>query len=201
MEKGNKSVTLRSYVSAIKAILRADGYELHLEAVVLNTLTQGCKLVNDKVQTRLPIQVGLLDLILFEVGRKYAGNQPYLMILYQALFAIAYYGLFCIGELALSQHSIKGKDVHVAMNKNKILMMLYSSKTHGAESRPQKVKIQARAELDEESSRLARPTRFFCPFDLMRCYIQLKGVLMMIKRSFLFLETELHCQWSEPGKH
>ena len=171
VKKGNKSVTLRSYISAIKAILRADGYELSMDAVILHALTQGCRLRNDTVSTHLPIQLGLLDLLLFELNRKFGHNQPYLMIMYQTMFAMAYYGLFRIGELAASDHSVKAKDVHISTNKDKILMVLYSLKTHGRESQPQKIRIQA----CDQGLSSTNKRKFFCPFTLMCTYFQLRG--------------------------
>ena len=50
--------------------------------------------------------------------------------------------MFRVGELSYSPHVIKARDVHIADNKLKVLIMLYSSKTHGRESLPQKIKIK-----------------------------------------------------------
>ena len=52
--------------------------------VLLNTLAKACKLVNDKVKTRLPIQNKLLELLLFEIERLY-DSQPYLETMYKTL--------------------------------------------------------------------------------------------------------------------
>ena len=43
-----------------------------------------------------------------------------------------------VGEMALGPHTIKACYVHVGHSKDKILIYLYSSKTHGEESSPQK---------------------------------------------------------------
>ena len=142
---GVQSSTLKSYFSAIKHILKLDGYKWDEGKVLLSALVRGCRLVNDKVKTRLPIQKGLLEMLLFEIKRKYNGvsPQPYLTVLYQAIFCLAYYGMLRVGELSLGSHTIKACNIHVGNNKDKILIVLYSSKTHGVESRPQKVKISA----------------------------------------------------------
>ena len=68
-------------------------------------------------------------------------NQVYLETLYKAMFAFSYYGLMRIGEITDSEHVLKACHVHSAMNKYKILIVLYSSKTHGTNMRPQKIKI------------------------------------------------------------
>ena len=59
----------------------------------------------------------------------------------------------------------------MALNKDKLLLVLYSSKTHDKESRPQKITIT--------SNNIERTgnykDRHFCPFKLMRRYMQLRG--------------------------
>ena len=50
--------------------------------MLLASLTRACKLINDRVRTRLPIGFNLLELILFELQRHYTTggyNQPYLI--------------------------------------------------------------------------------------------------------------------------
>ena len=172
VSKGNKSATIKSYISAIKSVLKTDDYIMNENKLILGSLTQACRLVNDTVRTRLPIQIGLLEIILFELERLFE-KQPFLRCLYQTIFAIGYYGLFRVGELTYSQHAMKAKDVHLGKNKDKILVILYSSKTHGRESRPQKIKICAQKGSD--SRRSPKFMRNFCPFQLICEYIEQRG--------------------------
>ena len=117
---GAQSSTIRSYISAIKAILQDDNYKWNEELVMFGALTRACRLINDKLTTQLPIHCKLLELILFEVDRFFLNRgQEYLRSLYQTLFLIGYYGLFRIGELVNGSHTIKAKNVHVAKNKKK----------------------------------------------------------------------------------
>ena len=170
IEKGLQSSTIKSYVSAIKRILIDDGYEWDNTKVLLVSLTHACRLVNDKVRTRLQIQCGLLDLILFEVQRKFSCRQYYLQCLYMALFALGSYGLMRVGEMTESQHVIKARNIHIAVNKNKILIVLYSSKTHSRAMRPQEIKIVAN--YDEQTGAYIKHN--FCPFRLLRRYVAVK---------------------------
>ena len=170
VDSGYQSATVK-YISAIKATLRDDGYIWQEESMLISALTQACKVVNDRVSCRLTIQCGLMEMILFEIKRKFSNeNQPYLETMYCALFALAYYGLMRISELVVGSHTIKAKNIHVAENKDKMLLMLYSSKTHGKESLPQKIKIQALGESEE-----FRSHRFFCPFQLVREFLLIRG--------------------------
>ena len=172
IEKGFQSSTIRSYVSAIKRTLTLIKYKWDDVKVELASLTKACKLKNDVVHTRLPIHCGLLELILFEIRRHFGKvNQPYLEALYLSLFALGYYGLMRVGELTLSPHVVKAANVHMAMNKDKILLVLYSSKTHDESNRPQKIKIVSNH--SERSGNYLH--RNFCPFTLMRNYLRARG--------------------------
>ena len=153
-------------MSAIKSILVDDGYCWDESKLVARTLMKACKIVNDCVRTRLPIKTKLLEILLFEVKRYYHA-QVYLSILYQTLFCTAYYGLFRIGEVTTGTHPVRAKDVYIGTNKDKILFILYTSKTHRYESRPQKIKIKANNHINRNS--------FFCPFKLARQYFSMRG--------------------------
>ena len=168
VQKGTQSSTIKSYVSAIKCILKDDGYAWNDNIMLLNALMRGCRMVNDHVTTRLPIHLKLLELMLFEIDRIY-DTQPNLTLLYQTIFIIGYYGLFRVGELVTcteNDHIMKAKDVHVSGNKEKILIVLYSSKTHGRESSPQEIKITGNGR---------KGNRFFCPFLLIKQYMIARG--------------------------
>ena len=128
--------------------------------------------MNDRVRTRLPIHCGLLEVILFEVQRHFqALNQCYLERLYKTLFALSYYGLMRIGEVIKNPHVLRASNIHMALNKKKILLILYSSKTHDKASRPQKIKITEN--LNEKSGHYHH--RHFCPFKLMNDFMRVRG--------------------------
>ena len=173
VDRGSQSSTLASYFSAIKSILRWDGYPWNEGEVVLGALIRGCRHTNDSIKTRLPIQRKLLEAILFEVERKFGGPddpQPYLETLYKAIFSTAYYGLMRIGELAQGDHTVRAGDVSLGQNKDKILLMLYTSKTHSRRSGPQYIKISA---VENKSNN--NLVRFFCPFRLISSYSNMRG--------------------------
>ena len=164
------SSSIKSYISAIKRILIDDGYEWRDKKVYLTALTKACKLVNDGVKTRLPITCGLLELILFEFQR-ILDRQEYLLCMYQAMFALGYYGLMRVGELTASNHVIKAGNLYVATKKDKILIILYSSKTHSVANRPQKIMITSNR--GEASGNYLH--RNFCPFKLLQKYVAMTG--------------------------
>ena len=184
VDNGVQSSTLKSYFSAIKHILKLDGYQWDDNKVLLSALVKSCKLENDTVKTRLPIQKGLLEMLLFEIERKwgsYNNQQPYLVIMYQAIFSLAYYGMLRVGELSQGMHTVKACNIHVGSNKDKILIILYSSKTHGKESRPQRVKITA-LPTTEKNSKMN-----FCPFKIIIEYMKIRGSYFDENEQFFIL--------------
>ena len=164
-----QSSTVRSYASAIKQILISDGYTWNNDLFLMSIFTHSCKLKNDRLKCRLPIQKGLLEMILYELEEFYT-NQNYLNIMYRSLFLDAYYGLLRIGELTDSQHVIKLGNVHIAQNDNRVLFVLYTSKTHGLRNRPQKIRLDTR----KNRKRKERQSNF-CPVDATYKYLQIRA--------------------------
>ena len=165
--QGVQSATLKSYFSAIKAVLKSDKYKWDNSKVLLHSLVKACKIQNDKLWPRFPIRFGLMEMLLYELNLLFS-SQPYLNMMYKALFSLAYYGLMRVGELTMSPHTVKAANIHVGSNKNKIIIVLYTSKTHDEVVMPQKIKISEK----EESS---HNSKNFCPFQLIRRFITIRG--------------------------
>ena len=166
-----KSTTIKSYISAIKAVLAADDVILCENRVLLTAMTQACKLENDSVRTKLPIRRGLLTLLIKSVPKLYQTPQPYLVTLYQAMLITAYYGMFHIGELTQSSHVVKACDVHIGLNKKKLLFVLRSSKTHNKGTKPQTVKISGLNNGENVSYKYVAANHELCPFKLLSNYL------------------------------
>ena len=175
-----KSSTLKSYISAIKHMLKTDGYEWDDSKVWLASLVKSCKIQNDLLQLRLPIKFSMLEQILFEVERVFGTSQPYLEALYKAVFCLGYYGLMRVGELTEGPHALKAVNVEIAVNKNKLRLTLDSSKTHRKESLPQQIKIS-------ETEATGRRHKFFCPFKVMRTFMKMRGDPLSTNENFFIL--------------
>ena len=170
IENKKKSSTVKSYISAIKSTLWENNIKLNKDRFLLNSLIKACKLTNDYVRTRIPIKKDLVRLIIQQFATKYA-VQPFLMKLYSAIVASAYFGLFRIGEIALSEHIVKADDVHIGRNKNKLLFILRSSKTHNRGNRPQIIKI---ASCTANKKKINPRDSSICPFALLKNYISVR---------------------------
>ena len=183
VDKGRQSSTIRSYISAIKSILKTDGYQWNEARVQLTALINACKIVNDTVKTRFPISYRLLELILFEVDSIYP-LQPYLSKLYKAVFALAYYGLMRIGKLVFGEHQMLARNVHVATNKKKILIILFSSKTHSKANKPQRITILGSKDISFQS----KYNLNFCPFGLVAQYCVARSGFESEKEPFFMFQ-------------
>ena len=163
-------------------MLKTDGYSWEDGKVLLNCITKSCKLKYDRVKTRLPIHKGLLELILFWINRKYGDSQPYLEAMYISCYLVAYYGLMRVGELAESCHSLKAMNIHESRNRKRLLLILYTSKTHGLNTLPQKIKIFGKQSIEvvdsirhKNSYKIkSKDLGRFCPYEWTKKFIQMR---------------------------
>ena len=90
-----------------------------------------------------------------------------------------------VTQVSYSNHVVKAKDVYSALNKDKLLIMLYSSKTHSVEMRPQKIKVTSN--FTEKSGFYARN---FCPFVLVNEYIEARGDFLNAQEQFFIFKDK-----------
>ena len=147
---------------------------------MINSLTKACKLINDQIKTRLPIEKSMLGSILWQADKTYK-DQPYLRSLHKTLISTAYFGLFRLGELALGEHPVLARDVHISFNKRIILFILRTSKTHWKNMRPQTITVSLtrckrsvrNTNKNNNSTEVENPCP--CPYELLREYFVLRG--------------------------
>lgn len=91
IDKKLKSNTVKLYLSALRTVLAEEDIKLNEDLFLINSLTKACKIRNDQLTVRFPIQKDLLHLIIKEV-RKYftTRNQPYLEQLISAMMITGY---------------------------------------------------------------------------------------------------------------
>ena len=100
------------------------------------------------MKVRLPIGKHLLHVILDRVQTIY-DSQPYLESLFRTIFITTYYGLLRVGGLTQSKHCLRAVDMHSAQNKDKIQIVLRSSKMHRRGGNPQVIKICGMSEKEK----------------------------------------------------
>ena len=182
-----QAATIKSYISAIKAVLREDGYVLNEDRYLLNALTKACKLRQNKVKTMLPIQKGLLEIIIKYIKRIFEA-QPYLLTMYQALFTATYFGLLRIGEVTLGSHLIKALDVHVADNNRKFKFILRTSKTHTKSCVLQVIKLSSDP-VRIHNKQTNRPT-VLCPYTALCRYVKARKSCIHEKEPFFVFRDQ-----------
>lgn len=156
--------TVKSYLSAIRQILKSDGVELHEDKDLLSSLLTTCKIKNKSLFIRMPIKFKLLKAIIdhthIALNRE---GQYFLGALLKSMFSMAYFGLLRVGEMVKSQHQIKLRNVHFAKNKSKVTILLESSKTHSKTDKPQKITLPEVKKLPQ-----------YCPVSLLKEYLKLR---------------------------
>ena len=159
IDNNKKVTTVKSYILAIKAVLKDDNIDINEDRYLLNSLTKACVYQNNHIRTRLPIRKNLLHLLFSKLETIFQSEQVYLVKMYRALFSTTYYGLFCVGEVTLSPHVLKARDVHIAENKKKLKFVLRTSKSHWTDKIPQIIKIISSQDNIEHTK--------YCPFKLL----------------------------------
>ena len=171
IDSRKQSATVKLYISAIKATLQEVGVKINHDRTLITSLTKACRLVNDQIRTRLPIQKDLLGVIINQINQYYGvKNQNYLRVLYKTLVSTAYFGLFRVGELSKGEHPVLAKDMHMGMNKRKVLFILRTSKTHWKNSRPQSIKIHSTRKHNKGVGKNKKRKNEFeppCPYSLL----------------------------------
>ena len=98
--------------------------------------------------------------------------------MYAVLFSTAYYGLLHVSELTSGAHPVKVGDVQIGTNKQKILFILRTSKTHNKGCKPQRVKICSRkASLcghKAEHKLFLSSINSICPYATLRTFMHLR---------------------------
>lgn len=160
------SNTVSSYMSAIRHVLALDGIFVPKSTFELAMIIKACKLHNDVLYIRLPIQQKLLNRILQFVKEHYQHNlgQVYLAAWLRAAFVMGYYGLMRISEISKGPHAVKAQDIVYGHNKRKLTLYLRSSKTHSISEKPQIIHIQGDKSLKD-----------CCPYSIMTHYTNLRG--------------------------
>ena len=172
INKKRKSTTIRSYVCAIKTVLKVENIEINEDQYLLGSLVKACQYKNDHIMHKLPIHKYMLTLIINYCTRHFESKgQSYLAVLYAAIFSTAFYGLLRIGEIALYSHAINAPDVQIGLNKKKIRMLLRTSKTHWKDKKPQIIKIRALQKPTNQSKKCK--LKCHCPFELLQNYAKL----------------------------
>ena len=167
-----------------------------VKEALFSSITKTCQLENDQVKLRLPIRKRLLEVYLCELQRKLAKlNQPYLEILYITAYLFAYFGMMRVGEITLSDHVIKAKDIYTNKENKQILVILHSSKTHSRADRPQRIKITGHnnnltvtSKSISESAQLElyqkEQYNRFCPYKWTQRYLQARGAYLRKDEQF-----------------
>ena len=178
IENNRQPSTIKSYISALKSVLKDDKIDICEDRFLLNSFIKACKYRNKNVRIRKSIQKHLLKSILCQVDKKFLNDeQPYLATLYVTIISSAYYGLLRVGEVAQGAHPILARDMQLASNKQKALFILRSSKTHCESDMPQSVKITSSFQkcFSNESGKVkVNSVNIHCPYSLLRKYIQIR---------------------------
>lgn len=153
--------TASTYLSAIRFKHRALGFVDNAADVITNKMLEGYRRLNPVVDSRRPITYELLCDICANL--QYVCSSQFEATLFRAAYCLAFFGLFRVGELVFSSHSLLDAPLKVSdvqFDKASFQVQLRRSKTnqHGA---PQFVPIIS-------TSTIA------CPVAAMKAYLRIR---------------------------
>ncbi len=129
--EGRAPSTIRSTISALKYQLLLDGEDLDLNYFLLNIMIKACeneKLMKGQYTLRLPLNEDLLVRTIHAI--ELLNRDWFSKIMLTAIFVLAYYGLFRIGELVESVHEVRFDGMNVNERSGSCKVMLLSAKNH-----------------------------------------------------------------------
>ena len=90
-----------------------------------------------------------------------------------------------IGEVTSGLHVILVDNVHIAMNKKKILFVLRTSKTHNPGYEPQMIRIATTEKLAKvQLKETEAVATTFCPFKALQQYIKVRAIALSTQEQF-----------------
>lgn len=181
--------TIRSYISGIKYILNLINIKVDTNSFKFSALVKAARYKNKKLHIRLPIKLRLLNRLLDEVPRlPKVRDQPYLIALYRAMFASAYYGLMRVGEITCSKHVVKSRDAHVARNKTKVQFRLWTAKNLKRGEWPNDIKIDGLHDCKKCFPHIitGKSSEKYCPVCIIKKYNSMRERTQGNKQFFIF---------------
>ena len=105
------------------------------------------------------------------------------------MIVTAYFGMFRVGEIADSPHVMKAADVYIGDNKDKLMFILHSSKTHTKSDKPQIIKILAQEVGRNDQIKLHKHN--ICPFSIIDNYLKIRKPMKSKDEPFFVFKDKM----------
>ncbi len=129
VEIGRAPSTIRGILSALKFQLHLDGYPLNLNDFLLSVMIKASHrmyLKKGQYTLRLLLSENILVKVLQAV--QLLCKDQILLRALRAIFSLAYYGLFRIGELVESEHTVLSHNINVNQRSGSCRIILLTAK-------------------------------------------------------------------------
>ena len=118
--------TIITYISRVKHHLRVRGARDFNDSFLLKLTLKGVAASPHELDVRLPITLPVLERMLHALPLVH--DTQFEVCMYSALLTVGFHGLFCLGELTMSEHAILAENVHIGTNK--VVIIFPTSKTN-----------------------------------------------------------------------
>lgn len=106
---GKSPATIGSYIAGIAFQHKIRGWQDPTKTFVAQKLLEGCKRLNGRADTRLPVTLTILQDMLSALGRACRSN--YEVALFEAAFTLAFFAFLRVGEFTTKSRNDKGERV------------------------------------------------------------------------------------------
>ena len=159
---GYAATSITSYTSALGFLHKAMGLKDPTQNFIVQKMLSGINKVNGRLDSRLPITIMILHRLVESLPKTI--DVLYHRILLRAMFLMAFFGLFRIGELTIqTDGSISLFLECINLVNNQIVLMISNFK-HNADRRPVKILINSQT------------ISSLCPVRALSEYLKIRGL-------------------------
>ena len=132
-ETGLAASTIRLYISGISFVHKIHNWPDPSEYFMIKKMLEGCRRLRQRKDVRVPITLSILTRICQQLT--FVTYSRYETLLFQAVYSLAYFGLFRVSELVATSiyqtsHALCANDVQFEPSFEAIIICIRSSKTN-----------------------------------------------------------------------
>ncbi len=148
------SRTISSYISGVRNWLKLTGAELRENHYLMKQMHRASQR-NDKERIRIPVTKHVLSQVMSRLSL--VCSDLFEQRMFASVITLAYAGMFRIGELVESEHTIQAQSVLIGSDGETVHLLQHTSKTDQFRQKQRVVEVQA----DKTE---------FCPVQLLKLY-------------------------------
>ena len=154
--------TMSTYISAIGYVHRIRGHYDPTSHPAVQKMLAATHKLNPRVDTRLPITIIILKRLVSALNDTV--SNPYIRLLFHAMYIIAFFGLMRVGEITRAKNGVVALYLHQVQVMPEYIVLTISHFKHNLTCKPIELVLPAQADVD------------ICPVRVMQRYLSVRGL-------------------------